>query len=122
MTHDLKAVDTLRERMGVGYEAAIQALDAAQGDVVGALAYLERQQGESLSRLTAQVKEGVTRSLQGDTIGVIRWRLQDQVVVETPVALAGVKAVIVGLLSILISSSAIETAYTGGRSDGPAGS
>ncbi len=122
MIHDLSAVDTLRERMGVGYEAAVEALDAAQGDVVRALSYLEKRQRESLARLTAQVKEGVTRSLQGDTIGAIRWRVQDQVVVEAPVALAGVMAAVVEVLSILISSSAIETAYTGGRSDGPAGS
>jgi len=57
--------------------------------------------------LTVPVKEGVTRSLQGDAIGVIKWRDD-----------GGVGR----LLSTLFSSSAIETAHTGGRGDGPAGS
>jgi hypothetical protein len=122
LAHDLAAVDTLRARMGVGYEAAVDVLDETQGDVVRALAHLERQQRESLAHLTEQVKEGVTRSLQGDTIGAITWKVQDHVVTESPVKLSGVVAAVVGLLSILISSSAIETAYTGGRGDGPAGS
>lgn len=39
---ELEKIDILRERMGVNYEVAKQALDQAQGDVVGALVNLEK--------------------------------------------------------------------------------
>ena len=40
----LEKVDVLRERMGIGYAEAMQALEAAGGDVVKALANLENGQ------------------------------------------------------------------------------
>lgn len=121
MLHDLAAVDVLRKRLGVGYEAAVEALDEAQGDVARALAGLERRRRESLEHLTAEIREGVRRSLTGDTIGVIRWKVMDQVVCEAPVQLAGVVGMIVGVLSVLISNSALETAFAVGPAQGPAG-
>jgi len=108
--------------MGIGYEAAVQALDEGEGDLVRALAAAERRQRQEMEQLVAQIREGVTRSLTGDTIGVIRWRVRDQVVGERPVRLSGLAAVVTGVLAILVSSSAIETAFTGDRDAGQSGS
>jgi len=119
--YDLSAVDILRERLGVGYEAALQALEESEGDVVRALAAAERRQRLSLEQLQQQVKEGVTRSLTGARLGAIRWKVQEQTVGECPVDLRGLAAVVVELLSILVSSSTIETAFTGDRGDGRTG-
>lgn len=103
----------------------MEALDQAGGDVVGALALLERRT-EGLSQFQEQVKEGVTRGLSGEQLSAVRWRLSGQVMSEVPTALVGVAAVVVGVLAVLISSSTIETDYAAaaaapedGASDGP---
>lgn len=121
MGYDLAAVDIIRERLGVGYEAALAALEDADGDVVRALAAAERQQRLGLEQLQQQVKEGVTRSLTGARMTAIRWKLQAQTVGARPVELSGLAAVVVELLSVLVSSSTIETAFTGDRGDGQSG-
>ena len=44
---ELEKIDVLRERMGVGYEEARHALNAADGDVIKALAHLEKEQNRT---------------------------------------------------------------------------
>lgn len=114
--HDLETVDLIRSRMDVGYQQAKEALDAAEGDVVGALAILEQSVG-GLDKLQDEVKEGVRRGLSGDTLEMIRWKLLGQVVAEAPVALVGAAAVVVGVLALLISSSTVETEYAEAESE-----
>lgn len=61
---ELEKVDVLRERMGVSYEHARLALEAAQGDIVKALAELEEEQKEedgAGSRFIDGVKKQVKR-------------------------------------------------------------
>ncbi|GAB6085730.1 DUF4342 domain-containing protein [Alkaliphilus crotonatoxidans] len=43
MTNQLEQIDLLRKRANVGYEEAKQALEQAQGSLVDALVYLEKQ-------------------------------------------------------------------------------
>jgi hypothetical protein len=109
--HDLSTVDLIRARMEVGYKEAMEALDAAEGDVVGALAILEQTTSGGLRTFEEKAKEGVTRGLAGDILRVIRWKLLGQEVAEASVAFVGLRAVVVGLLSLLISSSTVETEY-----------
>lgn len=108
--HDLATVDLVRSRMDVSYQEAMDSLDQAQGDVVLALAILERSQG-GLEKLQEQAKEGVKRGLSGEELSWIRWKLLGQVVAEGPMALAGVAAAAVAVLALLISSSTVETEY-----------
>lgn len=112
--HDLATVDLLRERMPVTYKEAMDALDAAGGDVVAALAVLEESTQGGLQQLEEQAREGVRRGLTGDVLSLIRWKIWGQPVAEAPVALAGVAAVALGLLCLLISSSTVETEYEPG--------
>lgn len=109
--HDLATVDLVRERLGVSYQAAMDALDKTEGDVVQALALLENQTQGGLEKFEEQVKEGVKRGLSGEQLNMIRWKLLGQVVSEAPVALAGAAAIAVALLGLLISSSTVETEY-----------
>jgi len=121
VAYDLADIDTIRERMKVGYQAALEALDGAGGDLGRALALLEGERGGGLDQLGEQIREGVKRGLSGQQLGSIRWKLLGQVVGETPVRLTGVSAVAVELLCLLISSSTIETQYVEAGDEAPAG-
>ncbi len=112
--HDLALVDLIRERLDVTYQQAMTALDETQGDVVAALALLEGQTRGGLQAFEEQAKEGVRRGLV-EQLSLIRWRILGQPVAEASVALVGAGAVVVGLLALLISSSAVDTAYTSGE-------
>lgn len=48
---ELEKIDILRERMGVNYERAQSALEAAQGDLVKALAQVEKEQLQGADRI-----------------------------------------------------------------------
>lgn len=48
---ELEKIDVLRERMGLGYEEARNALNLAQGDIVKALAELERAKNNTLHEM-----------------------------------------------------------------------
>ncbi|MEN6305003.1 MAG: hypothetical protein ABFE08_05575 [Armatimonadia bacterium] len=109
--HDLATVDLIRERLDVTYQAAMDALDEAEGDVVKALALLETSSGGGLQRFEEQIKEGVKRGLSGEELTLIRWKLLGQLVSELPVSLDGFAAVAVGILADLITSSTVETEY-----------
>jgi hypothetical protein len=106
-------VDLIRERLNVGYKAAMEALDHTAGDVVAALAYLEDTTQGGLQTFEEQAKEGVRRGLQ-EQLSLIRWKILGQQVAEAPLVLAGVGAVAVGLLALLITSSTVETEYQSG--------
>lgn len=108
--HDLATVDLVRSRMEVGYQEAMEALDQAEGDVVGALAILEQSHG-GLEKLQEQAKEGVKRGLSGEQLSWIRWKLLGQVVAEAPVALVGVAAAAAVVVALLISSSTVDTEF-----------
>jgi hypothetical protein len=112
--HDLATVDLLRERLPVTYQQAMDALDQAEGDVVGALAILENTTSGGLSSFEQKIREGVSRSLAGDLLQTIRWKILGQEVAQAPVALAGMAAVVVGLACVLISCSTLETEYQSG--------
>jgi len=109
--HDLATIDLIRSRMDVGYQQAMDALDRAEGDAVGALALLEETTRGGLQQFQREIEEGVKRGLSGEQIETIRWKLQGQVVKAVPVALVGAAAVVLSILALLVSSSTIETEY-----------
>lgn len=109
--HDLATIDLIRSRMDVSYQQAMDALDQAEGDVVGALAIIEEATIGGLHQFQREIEEGVKRGLSGEQIETIRWKLQGQLVKEVPVALAGAAAVVVAILALLVSSSTVEMEY-----------
>src|SRR5262249_51310164 len=93
------------------YDEAKAALDAAHGDVVSALAQLEKQKstGVDLADLTADLLDDVRRLLEaGGSIRKVRIKLGDRVIREVPVAVTAIGAILVGLLAVVASRLTIE--------------
>ena len=92
MNITLESIDAVRERAGVGYEEAREALEAADGSVVDALVYLEQKKRRSsndlLERVKAVVKEG--------KVNKIRVKRDDKVLLTVPVNV-GIVGGVVGL-------------------------
>lgn len=92
MNITLESIDAVRERAGVGYEEAREALEFAGGSVVDALVYLEqKKRGSSdalLERVKAAVKEG--------NVNKIRMKRDGKVLLTVPVNV-GIVGGVVGL-------------------------
>jgi len=116
MDEELRKIDAIRERTGVSYKEAKLALDAANGDVVQALIYLEEKgswvgrvqgvAGEITAKLAALVHEGnATR---------IKVKQEGETVVEIPVTVGAIGALVApylaaaGLVAALATRSTIE--------------
>jgi hypothetical protein len=111
--YTLEQVDLIRERLRVGYAEAKEALDAADGDVIAALASLEASQhaqtsDESFETAISQIAEEVKGLLRGGEIRGIRLRLGDQTVKEVPVALVGVGAALIAFVSAVLAHASVE--------------
>lgn len=122
--HDLQTVDILRERLEASYSEAKEALDATEGDVVGALAYLERKRAEQSSDLGSfarDVVEEVRKVVAGQEVRSVTVTLRGQPIFSAPLALVGAAAGAVVLGSMILSHCCVEVA-TGprdGDGDGP---
>lgn len=114
MAYDLRDVDVIRERMGVGYAEARDALEKSEGNIVNALAVVEEQQKAaerpmSLDELVAQIAEEVKSALAEEGgIARIDVKLGETKVKEVPVALAGVGAALMVILSALLAWLRLE--------------
>jgi Domain of unknown function (DUF4342) len=109
---DLSKVDLVRERMKVPYADAQAALEQANGDVIAALAYLERHKSTSgaadFISVTADLLDEVQRLLEAGVIRKIRVKLGNRTLKEIPVNLTAVGALVIGLLAVLITQFVIE--------------
>lgn len=114
VAYDLRDVDVIRERMGVGYAEARDALEKSEGNIVNALAVVEEQQKAaerpmSLDELVAQIAEEVKSALAEEGgIARIDVKLGETKVKEVPVALAGVGAALMVILSALLAWLRLE--------------
>jgi hypothetical protein len=108
---EMRLVDELRQRLDATYEEAAEALREAGGDVVQALAVIERrrrERGEGLvnigNELIAEVKrlasEGVARRL--------RVKLGEQPVAEISVTFGQAAAAVLSVVALLLSRLVIE--------------
>jgi hypothetical protein len=107
---DLSHVDLLRERLHVGYDEARVALEASHGDVVAALARLEKTYPPRNDMLAVggEILDEVQRLLERGVIRKIRVKLGRRTLKEIPVSLTALGAMTVGLVAVLISLFAIE--------------
>ncbi len=112
-THDLERIDFLRERMGIGYEQARDALAAAGGNVVDALVIIEQQQAgfDEIGRdIASRLSEVI---VEGRQIADVRVKLFDRVVTDVPTALVGLAAAFTVLVGELITHCSVDLEYRG---------
>lgn len=110
MENELEKVDILRSRFRIGYEDARKALSDASGDVVTALATLEKSRSgrKDLLALGAEIADEVQKVVSGGPIKKLRVKYGGRVLHESPVALTAAAAAAVGLAALLITKLVIE--------------
>jgi len=124
---ELEKIDLIRERMGVSYAKAKEALDAAGGDVVQALINLEAS--ERVRRETFQVSgselvEKVRHLLHESTVRKVVVKTGDRTLFEIPVAVGAIGALVLPTLAALGVVAAMVTQASiivERRDDGPGG-
>jgi len=126
MDDELQKVDTIRERAGVGYREARQALSEAGGDIVEALARLEEQRGEQGAAPDRDDREArfavsgrglvdkVREIIRQGNVSHIRIRQGDRILLEFPVTVGVVGTVLLpylaalGVVACMVTSCTIE--------------
>ncbi|HEY3298540.1 MAG TPA: hypothetical protein VGK34_07785 [Armatimonadota bacterium] len=115
MDSELEKIDIIRSRFKVTYDEARNALSTAQGDVVSALASVERSESTDLVALGVEMAGEVQRLVSGGSINKVRVKYGDMLVAEKPVALKAFAAIALGVAAILLSRLVIEVDRDGGE-------
>jgi hypothetical protein len=103
---DLKKVELVKEKAKVGWAEASEALEAAGGDIVGALAWLEERDKRSTwtERLAVQGEEIInvfSRVIREGNVTRVVLKKDDRVVLDVPLTLTLVGVVLAPALAIL---------------------
>ena len=110
MENELEKIDILRSRFRIGYEDARKALSDASGDVVVALATVEKGRSgrKDLLVLGAEIAAEVQKVISGGPIKKLRVKYGSKIIHESPVALTAAAAAAVALAALLITKLVIE--------------
>jgi len=104
---ELEKLDTIRKRLDVSYDEAKKALDEAEGDVVGALASLEKRQRDIFT-MVAELVDEIGKLLDSTPARKVRLKLGRKVVAEIPVALTAAAGFLLGLAAVFVTKAAVE--------------
>ena len=97
----LEAIDAVRERTGVSYRRAYEALTDAGGDVVQAILALEADSSPWLSSRGQGLKSGLRRLVaHGNATKVVVRSRSGQTLVEVPATLAAAGSLIFPLAAV----------------------
>lgn len=107
---ELEKIDVLRSRFKIGYEEARQTLAAASGDVVAALAAIEKNGAgrKDLMALGAEIADEVKKLVAGGPFRKLRVKYGERLIHESPVALTAAAALAVGLAAVVITKLVVE--------------
>lgn len=110
MESELAKIDILRSLFRISYDDARKALESTSGDVVDALALIERSHAsrKDLLALGSEVAHEVQKMVSGGSIKRLRFRYGNKLIAETPVALTAAAAIAVGVAAVLVSKLVIE--------------
>ncbi|KJS80368.1 MAG: hypothetical protein JM58_18715 [Peptococcaceae bacterium BICA1-8] len=100
---ELVKIDLLRERTGVGYKEAKDALDRAGGDVVQALILIEDERvnlDEDLQRKGKKIMHQVKEIIKKGNVTKIRLKKDDKIIFEFPVNIG-----VLGIAGAAVSST-----------------
>lgn len=111
----LEKIDILRERTGVNYSEAKEALEKCDGNIVDSLIYLEEKKGsikEDLYTTKDEFIKWIKETVKKGNVTRIRIKKEDKVIADIPVN-AGVAAGMVALLSpILMTIGVLSAIFT----------
>ena len=102
MTDDLYKIDIIRERLGVSYKEAQEALEKAGGDVVAAIVALEEEEvslQENFEKSKDKLVSQVQSILQKGNVSKVRVKKGNNVVAEVPAAVGAL-----GVVAMLLSA------------------
>jgi len=108
MDSQLEKIDLIRSRFNVSYEDAANALKNSQGDVVEALASIEKQHRADLLSLGVEMADEVQKLLAGGPIRKLRIKYGGKLIAEKAVALTAAATIAIGVAAILISRLNVE--------------
>ena len=100
MTDELHKIDIIRERLGVSYKEAQEALEKAGGDVVAAIIGLEDQDNgfqENLEKRKEKLIAQVRSIMEKGKVTKIKVKKGDKVITEIPASLGALG--VVGMLA-----------------------
>lgn len=104
---ELDKLDAVRSRLGVSYEDAKKALDAAGGDIVKALTSLEREHRDALS-LTSELLDEIQKLIGAASARKLRVKFGGKIIKEIPLALTATTAFVLGMTAVLITKASLE--------------
>jgi len=123
-SYDMALVDELRKRLDASYGEALAGLDEAQGDLLRALAAVERMKAERQSAESSGEMVGRAIGLaKGGRLKGLRVKLGGRTVRDLPLPKGVGGAVVGAVVSTLLSQLAVElvTGEPGEPSTGTAG-
>ncbi|MCR4441385.1 MAG: DUF4342 domain-containing protein [Peptococcaceae bacterium] len=127
---ELSKIDLLRERMGVTYQQAKDALDANGGDVVQALIYLEKNSKKWDDRLDEkgrQLADYIRDIIRKGNVTKVRLKKGDKIVFEIPATIGALGVggailippllfiVAVGTVAALVNNYSLEIVRPDGK-------
>lgn len=114
----LEKLDMIKERTGVSYGEAREALEQCDGDVVEAIIYLEEKKNNEPSPVDTsleQFKEWLKTTIEKGNVSRIKVRKDDKVIVDVPVnagVTAGVIAIIWWPIAAILTATAVVSKVT----------
>lgn len=110
----LEKIDQIRQRTGVSYKEAKEALERAGGDVVEALIYLEGRPKwyEKLQVEGNELVERVRQLVREGNVSRVVVKKDDRVLLELPVTVGAIGALLLPQLAVLGVIAAVVGACT----------
>jgi len=108
---EMRLIDEIRQRLEATYEEAADALREANGDIVQALAVIERrrrERGEGLVSISNELIEEIKRLASAGVARKLRVKLGEQTVAEVSVTFGQAAAVVLSVAALLLSKIVIE--------------
>jgi hypothetical protein len=125
----LEKIDLIRQRTGLGYAAAKEALEKNNGDVVETLIYIEKNQksfGQNITEATNDLIETIKDIIKKGNVTRIKVKKDERVLIDIPVN-AGIAAgalslfypplLVIGAATAVVSKLVIEVERPDGRVD-----
>lgn len=112
----LDKIDIIRDRTGVSYKEAREALTLANGNVVDALINIEESNGrkwtESVSVKGSEVIDRLKTVVKSGNVNRIRVKKDDSVILDIPVTAGAISAVVMPQITAIGTAAALLTKCT----------